>query len=126
MGQKTIATHAELVLQLAELRMQKGIQEDNLKNSFKDIVSGLNLLSIFSDTSNQNRPLGLAKMGVNMVLDLIIGLTMGKNRSVKGYLSAVILERFTSMIVDNNLLNIISGIRSLFSRKSQYEKSQEF
>lgn len=120
-----ITNHSELVLRIAELRMYKGIQEAELKSSFKGIASALNLISLFKQATNQDRPLELAKSGVNMVLDLIIDLILGKHRSIKGYLSAVMVEKFTTMLVDNNLINIISGINSLFNRKSQYEKSQE-
>lgn len=120
-----ITNHSELVLRIAELRMYKDIQEAELKDSFKGIASTLNLISLFKEATNQDRPLELAKSGVNMVLDLIIDLILGKHRSIKGYLSAVMVEKFTTMLVDNNLINIISGINSLFNRKSQYEKSQE-
>lgn len=120
-----ITNHSELVLRIAELRMYKDIQEVELQDSFKEIASTLNLISLFKEATNQDRPLELAKSGVNMVLDLIIDLILGKHRSIKGYLSAVMVEKFTTMLVDNNLINIISGINSLFNRKSQYEKSQE-
>lgn len=125
MEKAIITNHSELVLRIAELRMYKDIQEAELKSSFKGIASTLNLISLFKEATNQDRPLELAKSGVNMVLDLIIDLILGKHRSIKGYLSAVMVEKFTTMLVDNNLINIISGINSLFNRKSQYEKSQE-
>lgn len=125
MEKAIIKNHSELVLRIAELRMYKNIQEAELKDSFKGIASTLNLISLFKEATNQDRPLELAKSGVNMVLDLIIDLILGKHRSIKGYLSAVMVEKFTTMLVDNNLINIISGINSLFNRKSQYEKSQE-
>jgi len=120
-----ITNHSELVLRIAELRMYKDIKETELQDSFKEIASTLNLISLFKEATNQDRPLELAKSGVNMVLDLIIDLILGKHRSIKGYLSAVMVEKFTTMLVDNNLINIISGINSLFNRKNQYEKSQE-
>lgn len=120
-----IKKHSELILRIAELRMYKDIQEAELQNSFKDIVSTLNLVSLFKKATNQDRPLELAKSGVNMVLDLIIDLVLGKHRSIKGYLSAVMVEKFTTVLVDNNLINIISGFSALFSRKTQYDKSQE-
>lgn len=125
MEKKTITNHAELVLRIAELKMNKDIQEYELQNSFKEVVSTLNLVSLFKEATNQNHPLQMARSGVNLVLKLIIDLILGKHRSIKGYLSAVMVERFTTMLVDNNLINIISGISALFNRKSQYEKSQE-
>jgi hypothetical protein len=125
MENKIITNHAELVLRIAELKMNKDLQEYELQNTFKEVVSTLNLVSLFKAATNQDHPLEIAKSGVNMVLDLIIDVVLGKHRSIKGYLSAVMVERFTSLLIDNNLINIISGISSLFKRKSQYEKSQE-
>lgn len=125
MEKVTIVNHSQLILRIAELRMYKDIQENELKDSFKEVISTLNLISMFKEATNANRPMELAKSGVNMVLDLIIDLILGKHRSIKGYLSAVMVEKFTTMLVNNNLINIIYGINSLFTRKSQYEKSQE-
>lgn len=125
MENKPITNHTELLLRIAELKIDKDIQENELQNSFKEVVSSLNLISLFKAATNQDHPLEIAKSGVNMVLDLIIDVVLGKHRSIKGYLSAVLVEKFTTMLIDNNLINIITGISSLFSRKSQYERSQE-
>lgn len=120
-----IVNHSQLILRIAELRMYKNIQENELKDSFKEMASTLNLISFFKEAANVDHPMELAKSGVNMVIDLIIDLVLGKHKSIKGYLSAVMVEKFTTMLVNNNLINIIYGINSLFTRKSQYEKSQE-
>lgn len=120
-----IVSHSQLILRLAELRMYKDIRENELKVSFTEMASMLNLTTIFKEATNTERPMELAKSGINMIVNLIIDLVLGKHRSIKGYLSAVMLERFSAMLVDNNLINIIYGINSIFKRKSQYEKSQE-
>lgn len=120
-----IVNHSQLIQRLAELRMYKDIRENELKVSFTEMASTLNLTTIFKEAKNINRPMELAKSGINMLVDLIIDLVLGKHRSVKGYLSAVMLEKISAMLVDNNLINIIYGINSIFKRKSQYEKSQE-
>lgn len=120
-----IINHSQLIGRIAELRMNKDTQEIELKESFKELISTLNLISMFKGSTNTDHPMELAKSGVNMVLDLIIDLILGKHRSIKGYLSAVMVEKFTTMLVNNNLINIIYGINSLFTRKSQYEKSQD-
>jgi len=60
-----------------------------------------------------------------MLLNLITGLVLGKNRSIKGYLSAMMVERFTTMVIDNNLINIITGISSLIFRKRNQDRDSE-
>jgi hypothetical protein len=123
MENNNIKNHSELILRIAELRIEKDIQEEKLQRSFKNIVSSLNLISLFKVATNENRPIELAKSGVNLALNLIIDLVMGKHRSIKGYLSAVMIEKFTTVLVNNNLLNIISGIGSLLHKKNENEKS---
>lgn len=120
-----IVSHSQLIQRLAELRMDKDIRGKKLKVLFTEMATTLNLTTIFKEATNTERPMELAKSGINMIVNLIIDLVLGKHRSIKGYLSAVMLERFSAMLVDNNLINIIYGINSIFKRKSQYEKSQE-
>jgi hypothetical protein len=120
-----ITNHTQLLERIAELNKQKDVQEIELQDTFKEIALTLNLVSLFKKSTTDNRPLDLAKSGVNMVLDLIIDLSLGKYRSIKGYLSAIMVERFTAMLVESNILTIISGIQSLFSKKNKHQENQD-
>jgi len=115
MENKVIINHAQLQLRIAELRMYKGIQEEELKLSLRDAFATLNLISIFRNATVE-QPIHLAKSAVNMTLDLIIDLVLGKHRSVKGFLSSILVERFTTTLVDNNLMTVISAITELVQR----------
>ncbi len=121
-----ISNYEQLLTQIETLREEKDFQEDKLKNSFSEMLGLLNIMSLFKAATKQEQPLELAKTGLNMILTLIIDLVLGKHRSIKGYLSAVMVEKFTTVLINNNLTNIITGISSLFNRKTQYERSQEF
>lgn len=121
-----ISNYEQLLTQIEALREEKDFQEDKLKNSFSEMLGLLNIMSLFKAATKQEQPLELAKTGLNMILTLIIDLVLGKHRSIKGYLSAVMVEKFTTVLINNNLTNIITGISSLFNRKTQYERSQEF
>lgn len=120
------SNYEQLLTQIETLRNEKDFQEDKLKNSFSEMLGLLNVMSLFKAATKQEHPLGLAKTGLNMILTLIIDLVLGKHRSIKGYLSAVMVEKITTVLINNNLTNIITGISSLFNRKTQYERSQEF
>ena len=122
----SISNYEQLLTQIETLREEKDFQEDKLKNSFNEMLELLNIMSLFKVATKQEQPLELAKTGLNMILTLIIDLVLGKHRSIKGYLSAVMVEKFTTVLINNNLTNIITGISSLFNRKTQYERSQEF
>lgn len=120
----TITNHAQLQLRIAELRMYKSIQEEELKVSLRDAFTTLNIISIFKNATVE-QPLQLAKSAVNMTLDLIIDLVLGKHRSIKGFLSSILVERFTTSLVDNNLMNVISTITELIERFKKREKDSD-
>lgn len=122
MEKKLIVNHSELILHIAELHQEKDIQEYKLKDSFKEIANTLNIVSLFKGDTKRDRSLEIAKKGVNMVLNLITDLVLGKHRSIKGYLSAVMVENFTTTLVDSDLMTLITGIGSLFIKKNDADK----
>jgi hypothetical protein len=124
MENKVIINHVQLQLRIAELRMYKGIQEEELKISFRDAFATLNLISIFRNATVE-QPIQLAKSAVNMTLDLIIDLVLGKHRSIKGFLSSILVERFTTTLVDNNLMTIISTVTGLINRFKKRDNDSE-
>ncbi len=116
-----ITNHAQLVLRISELRAIKQIQEEELKFKFKRITNIFNLLSYFKSETFENNPLGLMKSGANLVLNLIVEQIFGKSRSLKGFLSSVMVERIINFIIENNFMNIISGISHLFHKTEEPE-----
>ena len=124
MENTVITNHTQLHLRIAELRMYKGIQEEELKIMLKDAFSMLNIISIFKTTSEE-QPMQLAKSAVNMALDLIIDLVLGKHRSIKGFISSILVERFTTSLVDNNLYNVISTVTELFHRLKKRDNDSD-
>jgi hypothetical protein len=124
-GTEMITTYSQLVLQIALLRQDRETQEFILRDTFKNLFASSNLISLFRVATNQDRPMEFAKSGLTLVITLITNLILGKHRSFKGYLSALMIERFTTMLVDNNLLNIFEGITSLFSKKNNSSDNQE-
>jgi hypothetical protein len=124
MENTVITNHTQLQLRIAELRMYKGIQEEELKIMLKDAFSMLNIISIFKTTSEE-QPMQLAKSAVNMALDLIIDLVLGKHRSIKGFISSILVERFTTSLVDNNLYNVISTVTELFHRLKKRDNDSD-
>ncbi len=117
-----IINHAELLVQISDLKAKKEVQEEELKITLKGLFSGLNLISIFSGKPiKTEQPIELVKLGVNKVIDLIIDFTLGRNRSLKGFLSSVLVEKFTTTLVNNNLINIISAISTMLRNRHTKE-----
>jgi hypothetical protein len=121
MKNTAILTHSDLLARLTELKSYREIQETSLKYTFIEFISTINVVSFFksSNKSNNLQSNDLLKSGLNMALNLVMGIVLGKNRSIKGYLSTMMVERFTTMIIDNNVINIISKIGSLLLSKKE-------
>lgn len=121
MENKIILNHAELLSQLAQLKIDREIQETALKYTFVEFIATINVVSFFKSANKTSsiQSNDLLKNGLSMVLNTITGLVLGKNRSVKGYLSTLFVERITTMLIDNDLINTISKIASLFSHKKE-------
>ncbi|MDO9152937.1 MAG: hypothetical protein Q7U47_04390 [Paludibacter sp.] len=119
MENTTIKNHAELLQRIEVLKTDRNYRKEELRFTFNKLVSLLDLISIFKKTPEKEQPIDIVKTGVNMAINLIVDLIFGKHRSIKGYLSSVLVEKFTTILIDNNLINIISGINSFFHRNKK-------
>jgi hypothetical protein len=126
MENTAIINYPELLFRLKELKLTKENSENELKLSFTEFMATVDIVSLFSRQKNpENSQQNLLKTGINMALNLVTGLVFGKNRSVKGYLSALMIERFTTMVIDNNLIGIVAGIGSMIFKKRNRDKNPE-
>ena len=128
MENTAIVNYSDLLLRLAELKSNRETQLDELKLSFSEFITSIDIVSLFtkkSDSDNDHHPQDLLKTGINMALNLITGLIFGKTRSIKGYLSAMMIERFTTMVIDNNIINIITGIASMIFKNRNQDRNQD-
>lgn len=121
-----ISSYEDLVLRIMYLKDQKLEQEIELKRTFKDLVSQINPITIIKDSilgmiNDKEIQYGLASTGINMGINFIVNKIFGKNRSVKGFLSSLMVEVFTGTYVTENMPKIIAGISSLMHRKSDEE-----
>ena len=116
-----ILNYSELLARLTELKSERGTHEASLKYSFNEFINNINFVSFFKSAKNSNslQSNDLMKSSLNEGINLLTGLVLGKNRSIKGYLSTLMVERFTTMIIDNKLINIIPAIGSLLFRKKR-------
>ena len=122
MENKIIANYSELTARLTLLKSERDMQEIVLKQSFNEFISSINIFSFFksSDATENFQSNDLIKSGLTMTVNLLAGLVFGKNRSLKGFLSTLMVERFTKMLIDNNLINTFAKIGSMiFSKKAE-------
>ena len=130
MENKEISSHAELVLRIMDLKAEKFSQEEELRYTFKEFVSSLNPISMVKESLHQlaadrDVKFDLAKVGLNLGADFIIDKVLGRNRSIKGFLSAVLIEKFSTLFLNNNISKIVSEISKLLHPNSEQETIQQ-
>jgi hypothetical protein len=125
-----ISNRSELLLHIMHLKAEKYRQEEELKVTLKEFIDTLNPLSIVKESLSEmvrdkDVHFDLAKMGLNIGANFIIDQILGRNSSIKGFISAVLVENFSTSFINNNVSKIISGINKLIHRKPEEEITQD-
>lgn len=117
MGNFQISNHSELLFRMEELKVKKSRQEEELKNKFKSISSSFDILSLFKTDSVNKKPVfGLLKVGLISGIHLMIDLILKKNKSVKGFVSSVFVEKLVAMLIDIDLTKLLSSVQNFLYR----------
>lgn len=119
-----ITNHSELLFRITELKTLKEAQEEELKLSFKKLAQTIDFMSILRGGKSENSQFDIVKIGLNTGINLMIDLILGKHRSIKGFLSSVLVEKFSAFFINNNMISIISGITQLIHRNREPETNQ--
>ncbi|HEV7231016.1 MAG TPA: hypothetical protein VGO45_06800 [Bacteroidia bacterium] len=124
MERQEISTHTELAIRIMHLKAEKFRQEEVLKNSFREFFYTLQPATIIKETlhelsQDKEVQFDLAKAGLNMGANFIIDKVLGKNRSIKGYLSSLLLERVSGSFINDNVSKIMEGVGKFFKRNNQ-------
>ena len=123
MENSDISNHLELRIRISQLKAEKIIQEAEFTNMFKEFVGTLNPVSFVKSSlhtlaTDKAVQFDLVKVGLNLGTNLVIDQTLGRYRSIKGFISSVLLEKYSSSFINNNASKIVSVIGNLVSRKS--------
>ena len=126
MKSANITNHSELLFRIMELKAQKLSQEIQLKNSIKEFVYTLNPVSMVKDSlhelaKDKEVRFDLAKVGLNMGTNFILDKLLGRNKSIKGFLSSVLVEKLSATFINKNASSIISGLGKLIRSKPEHE-----
>jgi hypothetical protein len=115
MQNKNITNHAELLLRIMELKSEIVFEKSELNNKFKQFLYNLNPISIVKDSIHElardkEIQFDLTKVGLNVGANFLIDQILGRNKSIKGFLSSVLIEKFSNTFINKNASGIISGI----------------
>ncbi|MBL7936374.1 MAG: hypothetical protein JNM51_11275 [Bacteroidia bacterium] len=119
-----ITNHAELMLRIMQLKSEKLSQETELKHSAKEFIYSISPVSIVKDSlhelaQDEDVKFDMTKVGLNIGANFLIDKIVGRNRSIKGFLGAMLIEKLSSKFINNNTSSIISGIGRLISAKKK-------
>jgi len=114
-----IKNHSELLLHIMQLKSQKISQEIEIKHSFKSLINSLSPISMIKNSlrdlsQDKEARFNIAKVGLNLGTNFIIEKVVGRNKSIKGFLSSIILEKFSGAFINKNASSIITSINKLF------------
>lgn len=122
MENRKICTYDQLQIQIATLRNEKSYLEEDLKHSFFTFIATLNPLSFVKNSlhtlaTDTEVQFDLAKVGLNIGANLIIGQVFGKYRSIKGFFRSVLAENVSSYFINSNAGKIVSVIGRQISER---------
>ena len=116
-----VSVHAQLHSRIAYLKTNKLHQEQHIQKTFNELVSDLSptvllkrtLKELAADSSVQ---FDVIKMGLYATTNFFIDKIVGRNESLKGFLSAVMVENFTNSFISGSASQIVPVIMDWIQR----------
>ena len=110
-----IRDHKELTLRIIRLKAEKHRQEEELRQEVRELVKSFDHVSILKTylhelAVDKEVQFDLARVGINMGAGFLINKVLGRNGSIKGFLSSILLEKLSSLLTGSTLSGIVSGI----------------
>jgi len=121
MENRKILSYMDLELQILLLKMDKTRQEEKLKLNVKEFINALSPASIVKNSlhelaGDKEVQVDLLKVSLNTGANFLIDKVLGKNKSIKGFLSSLLVEKVSSSLINNNASKIVSKIGQLLNR----------
>lgn len=117
MENKEISNYPELLLHIMHLKQEKFRQEDEIKYTIRELVFLFNPLSMVKKgihdlAEDTQAKFDLAKVGLSMGIKLLINRIMRNKGGIKGFIGKMLIEKFSSTFIGNNISKVISGIKN--------------
>lgn len=122
--------HAELLLRISQMREEKNRQEEELKVSLKEFANTLNPVSIVKESLHEiardkDIQFDVVKVGLKMGVTLLMNMAFGRTRSLKGHIGIVVVEKISASLINNNVSEIVSGVRSFLTQYAPAEANDK-
>lgn len=119
-----LSQHQLLLKNIKQLKIDKDEKEDNVKQSFGNLVDSLNPFSIAKNSlhefvTDDDVKTDLASSGLQLGFTLLSNKLFGKYNSAKGFMGAVITENIIQGIVKQNIPTFILAFNKFFFSESK-------
>lgn len=125
-----ISSYDDLIKQINELKEEKSLQEEVLKESFRRFTDSLNPITRFKESihrlaTDSDLYMDLAKAGLNMSLRFVLNRLSGKKQAANSFLGSALIENLSAWIANGNLTQVFAAIRNHFHPAAEPEPEPE-
>ncbi len=124
-----ISCHGELMDRILELRLEKELQEQILRQSFNEFAITISPVTIIKESlhelvSDTGVKSDLIQIGLNIGANFLIDKALGKRNSIKGFLSSVLMEKISSSLINGNMSWILAYLQKFMNPVNQENQQQ--
>ena len=117
MENKEISNYPELKLHIMHLKQEKFRQEDEIKYAVRELIFLLNPVTmvkrgIHEMALDSEAKFDLAKVGLDLGISMIVNRIMRNTSSLKGLVGKLLIGKFSSSFLYNNISKVVAGIRN--------------
>lgn len=108
-----ITTYASLLVNTRHMKEEKRKQEEVLKREIREMIYRIDPISVMKNALHELAQdkvvkMDLAKVGLNMGANLLVNQVLGGKLSIKGFMSALLIEKASSLLSSDRLLKLLA------------------
>lgn len=117
----TINNYTELKQRVAQLKSDKAIKEEEIKQGAKELIASIDPVNIIKKNFHrlaEDKELhqDVLKSGLTIAIDFIIEKLFRSNKSIRRFASSLVFEKIITRYIQNHSSGIKSGIHSFLER----------
>ncbi|HAH25310.1 MAG TPA: hypothetical protein DCL77_16405 [Prolixibacteraceae bacterium] len=117
MENQEISSYPELVLHIMHLKQEKFRQEEEIKYTIRELIFLLNPVSMLKKgireiAMDSEAKFDLAKVSMDLAITMLINGLMRNTGGLKGLLGKLLIGKFSSSFLYNNISKVVAGIRN--------------
>lgn len=118
-----ITGYQDLQERIEDLRNESSKAQQDMESAFDRVVTGLDPVTLVKGSVQQlSRDHGLkmdvVKAGMNMGANFLIDKMMGRRKSLKGFLSSILLEKYSHLLIEKGVPGIIQAVANTLKTKA--------